>query len=247
MPPETGLKAGEAHLYADTRIRWLLERYDVRGKSILELGPLEGLHTLMVDRRFPASIDAIEANVQAFLRCLITKEVLWMPQAHFYLGDFTKWLETTDKHYDLVIASGVLYHSHDPVRLLELIAQRADAVYLWTHYFDEDAMPVGDLRRVPFSEQVETRVSHGISMRLYERSYYKAWRDPAFCGGFQDQHFWLHRQDLLDLLTAMGFSRLDIADLQPEHHNGPSFSIFAQRPTTVSPPLAMQDAAHERS
>ena len=234
MPPETGLKAGQANLFADSRIHWLLrECFDVRDKTVLELGPLEGSHTLMIDRAFPASIDAIEANALAFLRCLITKEVLWVSRANFYLGDFTKWLENTEKHYDLVIASGVLYHSADPVHLLEMIGRRADAVFLWTHYFDEEAMPRGDLRRVPFSEAVETRVSHGVTVRLHERSYYKAWRDPSFCGGLQDRHFWIDRADILNLLAAMGFSRVLIADEQPDHVNGPSFSVFAQREKTT--------------
>ena len=42
----------------------------------------------------------------------------------FLLGDFVKHLEThPDERYDMVLASGVLYHSTDPVHLLELIAR----------------------------------------------------------------------------------------------------------------------------
>ena len=230
MPPETGLIAGKAVLYADTRLHWLQTQvFDVSGKTVLELGPLEGFHTSMLQSYGAASIDAIEANALAFVRCLMTKEILKLDRANFYLGDFNKWLETTDRRYQLILASGVLYHSHDPIRLLELIASKADSVYLWTHYFDDTAMPRGDLRRVPFSENVEVRRSHGVDVRLHERSYYKAWRDPSFCGGIQDRHFWIDRSDILDLLTAFGFDRIEIADDQPTHVNGPSFSIFAER------------------
>ena len=140
-----------------------------------------------------------------------------------------KWLETTDKRYDLIVASGVLYHSHDPVRLLELICERANAVFVWTHYFDEVAMPPGDLRRVPFSEKVETRECRGVTARLHERSYYKAWRDPTFCGGLQDRHFWVDREDILSLLSAFGFDVVSIGDDEPNHKNGPSFSVLAAR------------------
>ena len=230
MPPETGLRAGVSHLYADSRIDWLLRGFfPVDGKTVLELGPLEGFHTYMFDRAGAASVEAIEANTLAFVRCLITKEVLGLASARFFLGDFTEWLERTDTRYDLIVASGVLYHSHDPVRLLELIGARADAVYLWTHYFDDTAMPRSDRRRVPFSEHVETRLSHGVVAHLHERSYYRAWRDPAFCGGFQDRHFWIDRADILRLLAAMGFCRIVIAHEEPDHINGPSFSIFAER------------------
>lgn len=230
MPPESGLRAGSAALYADTRIAWLLsECFNARGRSVLELGPLEGLHSYMLHHSGAAKVTAIEANTQAFLRCLVTKEALGLDRVNFLLGDFTEWLEKTDEHYDLIVASGVLYHSHDPVRLLELVGSRADAIFLWTHYFDDVAMPMGDLRRVPFSEAVETRVSHGITVRLHERSYYRAWRDPKFCGGFQDRHFWIERTDIMALLEAMGFDRVVIADDHPGHVNGPSFSVFAER------------------
>lgn len=230
MPPHTGLKAGKTPLYADTRIaRLLRENYNVAGKEVLELGPLEGFHTYMLHRAGAASIDAIEANVLAFHRCLVTKEVLELPNAHFYLGDFLKWLEQSDKHYDLIVASGVLYHSHDPVRLLELIARKSDAFFLWTHYFDDAAMPQGDPRRTPFSEAIEHKDASGVRMRLHERSYYKAWEDQSFCGGLQDRHFWIDRGDILGFIKADGFDRIEIADEQPAHVNGPSFSIFAEK------------------
>ena len=204
---------------------------------MLELGPLEGFHTYMLHQAGAASLDAIEANALAFIRCLITKETLRLDRARFYLGDFMKWLEAREARYDLVVASGVLYHSHDPVRLLELIGERADALFLWTHYFDDTAMPRGDLRRVPFSEQVEVRECRGVEVRLHERSYYKAWRDPAFCGGLQDRHFWVDREDILKLLSALGFDRVTITDEEPDHKNGPAFSVLAER--SPPPPVEM--------
>ena len=244
MPPETGLRAGASPLFADTRIAWLVQDcFQVSGKSVLELGPLEGLHTYMLDRAGAATIDAVEANALAFVRCLITKEVLKIEHANFHLGDFLVGLEATDKRYDLVVASGVLYHSQDPVRLLELIAGKADALYLWTHYFDEQAMPKEDLRRLPFSETSETRVSHGVTVRLYERSYQRAWRDLSFCGGMHNKHYWMERTDLLSLLGALGFERLSISHEEPHHQNGPSFSVFAERLERVASDPATEIAS----
>ena len=230
MPPETGLVAGDAPLYADTRIDWLLTHcFAVSGKTVLELGPLEAFHTFMLHRAGAASIEAIEANTLAFVRCLITREALKLDRASFYLGDFMAWLEQSPRRYDLVVASGVLYHSHDPVRLLQLICERSNAFFLWTHYFDEIAMPRSDPRRAPFSDRVETKQCRGVTMRLHERSYNEAWRDPSFCGGIQDRHFWIDRADIMKLIAAYGFDNVKIADEQRDHVNGPSFSLFAER------------------
>ncbi len=238
MPPGFGTTGGVFDFWLDPRISWLTSVYDCAGKTACELGPLEGFHTHMLQQAGTVGIDAIEANALAFVRCLITKEILKVDRASFYLGDFMQWLEATDKRYDLIVASGVLYHSHDPVRLLELMAAKADALFLWTHYFDEEAMPAGDLRRGAFSGSVETRACQGVDVRLHERSYYKAWRDPRFCGGLQDRHFWIDRADILGLLAALGFDRVIVGVDEPAHEGGPCFSLFAER----SPPVAEAEA-----
>ena len=217
-------------LFADTRIAWLLsECFPVDGKRVLELGPLEGFHSYMMHGAGAASIEAIEANALAFIRCLVTKEVLELGRAHFLLGDFMPFLDTTENRYDLILASGVLYHSPDPVRLLELICRRTDALYLWTHYYDDAHMPSGDPRHFGFSGRVEEKRCADVTVRLHERSYKHAWRDLKFCGGTHDRHVWMERAGILALLEAFGFARIVIADDNPDHLGGPSLSIFASR------------------
>lgn len=234
MPPDSGLVAGEVPLYADTRIAWLLQRcFDVAGRDVLELGPLEGSHTYMLHEAGAATIDAVEANALAYMRCIVAKEALGLMRARFLLGDFLPWLEAGERRYDLVVASGVLYHSAQPARLLELICARADAIFLWTHYFDGRAMPKGDPRRKPFSGRIAEHRCAGVTLRLHERTYRKAWRDPKFCGGTHDRHFWLERDGVLAVLASSGFSHVVVADDQCDHHYGPSFSLYASR----EPPL----------
>ncbi|TWT13118.1 class I SAM-dependent methyltransferase [Reyranella sp. CPCC 100927] len=230
MPPHVGATAGDTPLYEDIRIPWCLEQFgSVSGRKILELGPLEGIHTYLLDQQGPAFIHAIEANRLAFLRCLITKELLEIKHAKFMLGNFLPWLERTDVKYDLIIASGVLYHMSDPVHLLELIGRRSDAVYLWTHYFSEQAMPPGDERREALSGDVETIAFRGLTVPLYRRGYHNAWKAKAFCGGMHDRHYWMEREDIMRVLGLLGFDDIRIAHDQPDHSNGPAFSVFARR------------------
>src|SRR5262249_16449924 len=177
----------------------------------------------------PSFIHSVEANKLSFLRCLVVKEILDINSAKFFLGDFMSWLENSPTSYDLIVASGVLYHMPDPVKLLELIAKHTDAFYLWTHYYDVAAMSKDDLRHVPFVGNIEVQNFNGIPVHLYSRSYYGAWQSKAFCGGAHDLHRWIERGDIIAVIRSLGYDDVRIAHEEPKHQNGPSFSIFAKR------------------
>src|SRR5580704_19164484 len=93
FPPQYEVKAGSLACYNDARIAWAMECFgSLEGRHVLELGPLEGGHTSMLDAA-GARVDAIEANQLAFIRCLIAKEILGLTRVKFWLGDFVKALE----------------------------------------------------------------------------------------------------------------------------------------------------------
>jgi hypothetical protein len=223
FPPQLGLKAGTLPLFADERIKWAIERYgNLSGRLVLELGALEAGHTSMLHAA-GANVIAIEANKLAFLRCLVAKEILGLTNARFYLGDFVKWLEMNETNYDLIVASGVLYHMRDPLRLLRAMAQRTGSIYLWTVCVTNEAL-------VP----AKTELLNGIPMRLYWQTYARTESNTNFCGGMEDRHYWLHRDDILAGLKALGFTSLTIAHDEPDHLFGPCFSVFAKKPDAAA-------------
>ncbi len=231
FPPAFNITAGAHHLYADGRIQKALQHFgSLEGKTVLEIGPLEGMHTFMLNQARPRVIDAVEANKLCFLRCLVTKQILDIDRARFVLGDIQEWLEKGGQEYDLAIASGVLYHMHDPARFLQLLAPRAKSLFVWTHFFLDSAMPKGDVRRTPFSGSLKSKNIEGLSVRYYERSYFNANANASFCGGMKDQHYWMHREDILDLLGRLGYSSIVIQDEVHDHPGGPCFSLLASKP-----------------
>jgi hypothetical protein len=228
FPEELGLSAGDVSLHDDDRIKWLVATAGgVQGLDILELGPLEAGHTAMLLAAGARSVLAIEGNPQAFLRCLVVKEVRKLRDASFLLGDFTTFLQRDERHWPMIVASGVLYHMEGPLRLLELVAARTDTLFLWTHVVDTTVMPAGDPRWAPIARQ-ETLDWRGETMTLHVRPYGEV-TDPKFCGGLVSEPRWMEREDVLKALRILGFEHITISHENPTHPAGPSLAILAQR------------------
>jgi hypothetical protein len=169
--PLDTIDAGSAALFEDSRIHWALEQLGgVRGKTILDLGPLEGGHPYMFEQAGASEVVGIESNPRAFMKCLITKELLGLRYVSYHCGDFMEYLRQDHRRFDVINASGVLYHQQNPAELLALICRTADAVILWTHYYDETA-----IRRLPRANIRFPRSSE----QEYERFTYRAYRHDA--------------------------------------------------------------------
>lgn len=229
FPAEAGsIDAGAIPLFEDERIHWFVESIGgVRGQSVLELGPLEGGHSYMLERAGAASIVAIEANSRAYLKCLVTKEIVQLNQTRFLCGDFMEYLQDDScPHYDICLASGVLYHLLNPVELIRLLAQRQTKhVLLWTHYYDgEYVRKKGLRRRFPSSHSSDCG---GFAHTLHRQEYGIGTRLLGFCGGGAAYSHWITRDNLIGCLQHFGYKNVRINFDHHDHPNGPAIAIAA--------------------
>lgn len=228
LPDELGVKSGNAMLFDDGRTHWALGLLgSIEGQSVLELGPLEGGHTYMLHKA-GANVTAIEANKRGYLKCLIVKELLRLDRARFLFGNFVPWLADGPQRFDLVWATGVLYHMSDPLELLRLIAACTDRVHIWTHYVP-DEFDASEAWAAPIV-RVEEREIAGRRIRHYVRSYLDTSTVPHYCGGIDTTSVWLRRADILDCLIRLGLSQIDINFETSTHPHGPCFALVATRP-----------------
>jgi hypothetical protein len=148
--------------------------------DVLDLRPLEGAHTTMLERAGAASITSIEANKRLFMKCLITKEVIGLQRSRFLLGYFMPWLESRSRRFDLVWCTGVLYHMPEPLLLLYAVSRVTDRVHIWTHYADPNEL---DWPWAAPITSVEERSFNGRSVKHYRRTYNDATKTKTYCGG----------------------------------------------------------------
>jgi hypothetical protein len=228
--PLENFKAGDAGpFFEDHRIRWLLEQVGgVNGQSVLELGPAEAAHTWMLEKAGAASVLAVEANTRAYLKCLIIKELFNLQGCRFLCGDFVEFLRSGPQHYDLCVASGVLYHQPNPVEALDLLSRVSDKLFVWTHVFDPAMFVSRPLikRHFPGSRTADHA---GFRHTLHRYEYKEFLQQRGFCGGSNPHSNWLSRADLLGALKHFGYRELRISFDEPEHPNCPAIAVLALR------------------
>ncbi len=203
------------------------------GKTVLELGPLEGAHSYMLQHGGAQRVVAIEANSRAYLKCLCVKEIFGLDRVHYRLGDFMAYLADTPERFDMAVASGVLYHMANPLRLLDLLCERVDHIALWTHYFDGDILAANPKLAPKFSPLQDgsytTLGGQSFDHRWALQSYNEALNWAGFCGGTEPTSVWLPRQTILDFLALRGLKHQHISDEVPLHPHGPSYAVVASR------------------
>jgi hypothetical protein len=230
LPDACGLVASTGPMRGceDYRVNWfepLVGGY--AGKRVLELGPLEGGHAYMLEQKGAASVLSIEANPRSYLKCLVLKEVFRMQRTQFLLGDFLPYLRSTQEHFSVGFACGVLYHLLNPVELIQLLAKTCDSVFVWTHCYDAAFLQTHPELGQYFAPHTETATVGGFTHQLHRKTYANARDWKGFCGGGAGDACWLTRETILAAFQHFGFRVVSSVDEQ--NPNGPALLLAVTR------------------
>lgn len=215
-----GVDSGPArHFGADLRpafaFRHIAPDVAARGARILELGPLEGGHTYQFEQLGAGEIIAVEANVEAYLKCLIVKELAGLERAKFLLGDLVEYLRQDKTRYDLIFCCGVLYHIADPVELIGLMAAHSDLISIWSHYHTANSRPAA----LPES------VTRDGETYTYFRLPNVGQRQGRYWGGNKQTASFLSRDDLFRACRRYGYVNEDIHAEEFDNPGGPCINV----------------------
>jgi hypothetical protein len=227
-PPFDAVPAGPLPVFADPRVAWAITALGgVEGRQVLEVGPLEGGHTWMLEQAGAARVIAVEANARALLRCLIVKELVGLPRTTFLLGDALAYLDASPPPFDAALAAGVLYHMTRPGAFLRALTAAAPRIFVWTCYYDPLHPPKGSAGTVT---EVRPSDDGGFPHTLHRVDYATDAAGGGFCGGTSAHAYWMTRDDILGCVRHAGLTDIEIAFDEPHNDYGPSFGFVARRP-----------------
>jgi tRNA (mo5U34)-methyltransferase len=191
----------------DRRITELHRLIDLTGKSILEVGCFEGIHTLGL-RLYSDDVTAIDIRPSNVIKTL-TRLSLHGTYAKVFIADVER-LSREFGQFDVIFHCGVLYHLESPVEHIFSLTQMCQYLFLDTH--------------VTSKRDVEKTLGHFT----YRGTHYEeaGWNDPF--SGKGSRSFWLTEEDLQEALRRAGFSSITLIERRAER-NGPRLTILASK------------------
>ena len=222
------LQAGNVPLFEDPRLTWAdgalreLSGHGFSGQSVLELGPLEAGHTYMLAQLGAQEVIAVEANAHAYLKCLVAKEVLDIPRAHFLLGDALGYMRTVDRTFDVGVACGFLYHMAEPVEAIALLARCCRRVFIWTVFYDESLFVKQPALAPQFGPPRAANFG-GFAHTVFPQYYGDGIDYRKFRGGVQPSCCWMKSAEIIAALRHFGFT--SVTSHEEENPYGKAISV----------------------
>ena len=203
----TANKRTKPEAVPDYRIVKLHELINLTGKSILEVGCFEGIHTLGL-RLYSEDVTAIDIRPSNVVKTL-TRLSVYGSNAKVFIADVEK-LSADFGRFDLVFHCGVLYHLMSPVEHLFAVAKMCRYLFLDTHIARDEPQ----------------LMEQNFAGHTYRGAYHDeaGWMDPF--SGKDPKSFWMLKDDLYQALRHAGFSSISVIE-EREERNGPRLAILA--------------------
>lgn len=198
---------GDFDAMRDTRVDRFFDCFPT-ARRIMELGSLEGGHTLALSGRpqveYVLGIEGRPANVEKakFVQRLLDATGIEFVTANLEETDLASFGE-----FDAVFCSGLLYHLPEPWNLIEQVSQVSPNLFVWTHYAAEDTV---------------NATVNGLKGRTYQEY---GLEDPL--SGMSPDSFWPTLGGLQDMLREYGYEAIHLIEDEPNHPHGPAITLAA--------------------
>jgi SAM-dependent methyltransferase len=187
-----GVRLGGANSYqGDNRIKLFFE-WVGQPESILELGSLEGGHSVqLASPDFVKRLLGLEARAKNIERARLAAEVVGRGNIEFGQADLDQASLERYGRFDAVFCAGLLYHLMQPWRLLKEIAKVTDCVFLDTHYSETEDVTIDGYVGSLYAEGQPA-----------DHEYRYA--DTDVLSGLSDSSFWMTLPCITETLSRSG-------------------------------------------
>ncbi len=186
----------------------LFRRCFPEARRILELGSLEGGHTIGLARQPGVeSILGIEGRKANYERAQLARELFAVDKISFVHANLEEIRLAEFGNFDAIYCCGLLYHLPEPWKLVEQFASIAPGLFLWTHYSTE-ALADSFQQGYKGFRQAEGGPDEALS-------------------GLSLDSFWPTLGSLCTMLTDHGFSEVRLLGNDLKHAHGPAIILAA--------------------
>lgn len=197
---------GQFDAMNDPRVSQFKEHFPA-ARTILELGSLEGGHSLSL-ARYPdvekvIAVDGRAANIE---KSRLVNTLLGTSKVEFVEANLEDVDLSTFGTFDAVYCVGLLYHLPKPWELIAQCARVSPNLFIWTQH-------AGDK---------ETEVVNGFGGRWFRES---GLQDPL--SGLSKNSFWPTLDSLKKMLRENGFKTINIIEDNRDHPHGPAVTLTA--------------------
>jgi tRNA (mo5U34)-methyltransferase len=210
-------KREQAQEVPDQRIVKLNQLFDLKDKSVLEVGCFEGVHTIGLCQ-FAKEVYAVDSRIENVVKTIVRTNMFgYKPTAAVCNIEDEVSFDALPK-IDVIHHVGVLYHLLDPIKHLLALKQHANqGILLDTHYATNEML----------------NANYTTSGGSYDYHRFKeGGRDEVFSGMY-DHSKWLTLDCIKKILTDIGFS--DVRVLNDElQRNGPRVTLYAAKPNVMN-------------
>lgn len=197
--PEIGyLLADSPWLKAAARVLRIVYGDELLGKSIADLGCLEGGYTVEF-ARMGMHATGIEVRQSNFDNCLRVRDGSGLPNLAFEKNDV--WNIGRYGQFDAMFCCGLLYHLDQPGKFIRLMAEQTrDVIMINTHYADDRKSSVFTLSDMTENEGLPGKwyAEHNADSEAEMETFkWASWANK--------RSFWLTKAAILQTLNHCGF------------------------------------------
>ena len=192
---------GDADLLHDWGVTQLNSIFPLQNKRVIEMGPQEAPHTIMLHNFGAKRIVALEGRLQNYIKCCVIKNLYELDNCKFYLEDLRKVDLKKFGSFNVCVCSGILYHLPQPQELLAGIAQISPRILINTYYATNDFPRGKKVSRV----ELNGRKYNG---KTSDEGRFKFRDNPG--AGLQRRSFWFFKDDLITLLKDLGHTNVQV-------------------------------------